>query len=82
MAETQELDHTTRPRTPAFLQARVLTGLGWTLLSFSVVLFVFHLLWMWRRMGSGAPMVAIGLAMEAVVGIGLIIAGKHARRKT
>ena len=63
------------------LRARVLLTLGWTLLGLSLVLLGFQVLWMWHRMGSGALIVSIGLSMDALVGLGLIIADNRARRK-
>jgi hypothetical protein len=63
------------------LQAAKPVSLPWTLLILSLCLLTFHMLWMWRRLGSGAPLVGIGLLIDAFVGIGLIIAGRKSRQK-
>lgn len=66
---------------PPQLRSRVLLTLGWALLTLSLALLSFHLLWMWKRMGTGAPLVAVGLIMDALVGAGLIVIGKRARTR-
>ncbi len=80
MPGAQPLEETRITRAPALLRSRVLLTIGWTLLLLSLALFAFHMLWMWKRMAAGAPMVAVGLGMDALVGLGLIIAGVRARR--
>lgn len=66
---------------PLLLRAKALSVLGWSLLILSLVLLTFHVLWMWKRMGSGAPLVAVGLIMDAFVGIGMIFAATRLRRR-
>lgn len=63
------------------LRERTLRIAGWTLLLLSLVLLAFHVLWMWKRLGHVAPIVAAAIAMDAVVGVGLIIAGSRIHRK-
>lgn len=81
MPETVPLEEVKKAQAPVFLRSRVLTIAGWTLLFFSLALLCLHVLWMWTRMGSSAPLVAFGLFMDALVGLGLIIAGNKIRRK-
>jgi hypothetical protein len=66
---------------PVLLRSKVLFVLGWSLLILSLALLSFHMLWMWKRMGTGAPLVAVGLLMDALVGIGMIVAGARMRRR-
>jgi len=70
----------TEVRLPLMLRSRVLLSLGWTLLVLALAMLSFHVLWMWNRLGKGAWLVAVGLGMDALVGIGLIWAGNRARR--
>ena len=79
MAETQ-LEAGTYGKVPVLLRSRVLLSLGWTLLVLALAMLSFHLLWMWNRLGRGAWLVAIGLAMDALVGLGLIWTGNRAKR--
>ena len=66
----------------ALFRARTFTMLGWGLLVLSLVFLAIDLGWMWRYVGTrAAPLVAVGLVMDAVVGIALIIAGHRIRRK-
>jgi hypothetical protein len=81
MPAMQQLEETKIVSAPRVLRARVLLWLGWTLLVLSLALLSFHVLWMWQRMGTGAPLVGGGLLMDALVGVGLIVAGYRARRK-
>ncbi len=81
MAETEQLEQTKITPTPALLRARVLRLSGWALLLLSLVLLGFHVLWMWQRLGRGALLVAIALSMDALVGLGLIMAGNKIQRK-
>lgn len=81
MPATQQVEETRIQSAPRVLRSRVLLWLGWTLLVLSLSLLSFHVLWMWQRMGTGAPLVAGGLLMDALVGIGLIVASHRARRK-
>lgn len=66
---------------PAILRSSVLLIIGWSLLILSTVLLTFHVLWMWRRIGNGAPLIAIGLVMDGLVGIALIVISLRARRR-
>ena len=77
--ETEQLQSASRSRAPAMLRARTLRLVGWTLLLLSLAVLAFHILWMWRRLGSVAPIVAAALSLDAFVGIGLIIAGNKKR---
>ncbi len=79
MAETNLLA-STDVKVPLMLRSRALRSLGWTLLLLALVLLSFHVLWMWHRLGRGAWLVAIGLGMDALVGLGLIWAGNRAKR--
>jgi hypothetical protein len=81
MAGTEQLEKTKIAPSPLILRSRMLIVLGWTLLILSAAMLVFHLLWMWKRMGTGAPLVGIGLLVDALVGIGMIIPGSRVRRK-
>lgn len=65
---------------PMLFRRRVLLTVGWGLLLFALLFLVVQALWMWQRLGRGAPIIAIGLLMEAVVGLGFIIAGSRTRR--
>lgn len=73
MPQVQQLDSTKSTRPPALLRSRVLLIVGWALMLLSLALLGFHMLWMWKRMGTGAPMVAVALGLDALVGLGLII---------
>ncbi len=77
-----ELQASTDMKVPLMLRSRVLLSLGWTLLVLALVMLTFHVLWMWQRFGRGAWLVAIGLGMDALVGIGLIWAGNRLSRRT
>ncbi len=79
MTETQ-IEAGTNARVPLMLRSRALLVLGWTLLVLALVMLSFHVLWMWNRLGRGAWLVAIGLGMDALVGLGLIWAGNRAKR--
>lgn len=81
MPEMQQAEETKITKDPAIFRARVLRTLGWTLLVLSLVLLSFHVLYMWKRMGRGAPLVGLGLFIDALVGVGLIIAAKRTQRK-
>jgi hypothetical protein len=81
MQETEPEQETRIVPAPMLLRSKVLFLLGWSLLLLSVVLLSFHMLWMWKRMGSGAPLVAVGLFMDALVGIGMIVAAGRVRRR-
>jgi hypothetical protein len=83
MPETQQVqaDGIKVAKDPLVLRSRVLRTLGWTLLVLSLALLSFHVLWMWKRMGTGAPLVGIGLLLDALVGVGLIIVGNRTQRK-
>lgn len=80
MPETEQLE-STGAKAPLVLRARALLTIGWTLLILALGLLSFHALWMWKRMGHGAPFVAIALVLDALVGIGLIYAGNKLRHK-
>jgi hypothetical protein len=80
MLEAQEAEH--RVVAPVIFRARVFVILGWTLLVISLTFLAVDVLWMWRLIGNrAAPLVAIGLVMDAIVGLGLIIAGHRIRPK-
>lgn len=80
MAESQQLE-TKGSTTPLVMRARLLTTVGWALLVLSLGMLTFHALWMWKRMGRGAPFVAIALGLDALVAVGLIYAGNKLRHK-
>ena len=80
VTETQ-LKESTATKAPLLLRSRVLKSLGWTLLLLALVMLSFHVLWMWSRLGRGAWLVAIGLGMDALVGLGLIWAGNRAQHR-
>lgn len=65
---------------PTLFRRQVLLTVGWGLLLFALLFLVVQALWMWQRLGRGAPIIALGLIMEGVVGLGFIIAGSRARR--
>ncbi|ABF42700.1 hypothetical protein Acid345_3699 [Candidatus Koribacter versatilis Ellin345] len=79
MAETR-WEAGTDTKVPLVFRPRLLRSLGWTLLLLALVMLSFHVLWMWNRLGRGAWLVAIGLGMDALVGLGLIWAGNRAKR--
>ena len=81
MQQIEPAQETKLAPTPVLLRSKVLFVLGWSLLVLSVALLAFHMLWMWDRMGSGAPLVAVGLLMDAIVGIGMILAAARIRRR-
>ncbi len=80
--ETEQLERTKLTRGTAQFRARVLLTLGWLLFTFSIVLLAVQVLWMWPRMGRGAPLIAVGLAMDAAVGMVLIVMGTRARARS
>jgi sterol desaturase/sphingolipid hydroxylase (fatty acid hydroxylase superfamily) len=80
MPETRLAEGTKVESAPVVLRSRVLLTAGWVLLILSLALLAFHVLWMWKRMGRGAPLVGIGLVMDALVGVGLMIAANRTRR--
>lgn len=81
MLEVQEAEHRVAAA-PVNFRARVFVILGWTLLLISLAFLAVDVLWMWRLFGNrAAPLVAIGLLMDAIVGLALIIAGHRIRRK-
>jgi hypothetical protein len=81
MQQMQEAEET-KTAVPLMFRARVFLILGWTLLVLSLAFLAIDVLWMWRMLGNrAAPLVAIGLLMDAIVGLGLIIAGHRIRRK-
>lgn len=80
MTETQ-LEARTDSKAPLLLRSRVLLTLGWTLLALALVMLTFHVLWMWNRLGRVAWIVAIGLGMDALVGLALIWAGNRAKHQ-
>ena len=81
MAETQQLEATSSVKPPIVMRSRLLITVGWILLILALGMLSFHALWMWKRMGRGAPFVAVALALDALVGIGLIYAGNKLRHK-
>jgi hypothetical protein len=81
MQETQSVEATRTVVASNLVRSRFLLVLGWALLILSVALLTFHVLWMWKRMGTGAPLVGIGLVIDALVGLGMIIAGVRIRRR-
>jgi|NGEPerStandDraft_6_1074524.scaffolds.fasta_scaffold247625_2 hypothetical protein len=81
MQETQSVEETRIVAVPNLVRSRFLLVLGWALLILSVALLTVHVIWMWKRMGTGAPLVGIGLVIDALVGLGMIIAGVRVRRK-
>ena len=81
MAELQQVEEKKIVVAPALFRARTLTILGWGLLVLSLAFLAIDLGWMWRYVGNRvAPLVAVGLVMDAVVGFALIIAGHRIRR--
>lgn len=81
MAQTQVLERAKAPELPMVLRPRVLLTLGWALLALSLLLLSFHLTWMWTRLGSARVVLAVACCFDAVVGIGLIAAGRNMARK-
>ncbi len=76
-----QVDASTDDNVPLMLRSRALLLMGWILLLLALVMLSFHVLWMWNRLGRGAWLVAIGLGMDALVGLGLIWAGNRAKQK-
>ncbi len=81
MPETQQVEIGRGVKPPLVLRARLLLTVGWTLLVLALGMLSFHALWMWKRMGRGAPYVAIALVLDALVAVGLIYAGNKLRHK-
>jgi sterol desaturase/sphingolipid hydroxylase (fatty acid hydroxylase superfamily) len=81
VVEIEQVEASRSVKPPLVMRARLLLTVGWTLLLLALGLLSFHALWMWKRMGRGAPFVAIALVLDALVGIGLIYAGNKLRRK-
>ncbi len=81
MQEMQSVEENRIAAAPNLARSRLLLVLGWALLILSVALLTIHVLWMWKRMGTGAPLVGIGLVIDALVGLGMVIAGVRIRRK-
>ena len=80
MQETQSVEATRIVAASNLVRSRFLLVLGWALLILSVALLTVHVLWMWKRMGTGAPLVGIGLAIDALAGLGMIIVGIRRRK--
>lgn len=80
MQETQSVEATRIVAASNLVRSRFLLVLGWALLILSVALLTVHVLWMWKRMGTGAPLVGIGLVIDAVAGLGMIIVGIRRRK--
>lgn len=80
MQETQSVEENRIVAAPNLVRSRFLLILGWALLILSVALLAVHVLWMWKRMGAGAPLVGIGLGIDALVGLGMIIVGIRRRK--
>ena len=57
MQETQSVEETRIVAVPNLVRSRFLLVLGWALLILSVALLTVHVIWMWKRMGTGAPLV-------------------------
>jgi uncharacterized membrane protein YidH (DUF202 family) len=79
--QTEPVEDTSTVKSPLARRARPLLIVGWTLLILALGMLSFQALWMWKRMGRGAPIVAIALVLDALVGIGLIYAGNKLRHK-
>ena len=79
MPELQQAEERKLAPAPLLIRRRMLLGLGWGLLLLSLIFLAVQVLWMWQRLGRGAPLIAIGLFMDAVVGLGLIIFGSRLR---
>ena len=78
--DTEQLEATKLTRATSEFRSRVLLSLGWLFFGFSVIMLSIHVVWMWNRVGRGAPLIAVGLVMDALVGLALIIMGSRARR--
>lgn len=82
MPQLQQAAEEEKATVPLRFRARVFLILGWILLVLSLAFLAVDVLWMWRLWGNrAAPLVAVGLLMDAIVGLGLIIAGHRIRRK-
>ncbi|HEY3927307.1 MAG TPA: hypothetical protein VGL89_02925 [Candidatus Koribacter sp.] len=78
--ETEQLETQQIASAGVRFRARALLTLGWLLFGFSAVLLVLHFTWMWHRLGRSAPLIAVGLGMDALVGLVLIVVGSRVRR--